>query len=102
MSYSRSPRALRSMTVGIKGTTGTLSLVVLRGRSVRQPFEHGRAREAPPFADSPAGKHPATRELLGHLRFDLERVGAVLEGQHVGLERPEGVATEDGGRLLVG
>src|SRR5579859_1363891 len=102
MSYSRSPRALRSMTVGIRGTRRTLPLAVLRRRSLGQPLEHGRPREAPAFADSPARKLAAARQLLDEWRLDLEQLGNVLERQDVGLERAERVAADDRGGLLVG
>src|SRR5579862_211590 len=97
MSYSRSPRALRSMTVGISGISSEPYLAAVLGlRRLRQPGEHAGPGEAPVRADPPPGDLPALRELRDELGRDVEQLGDAVERQHVGWDLAERVPAEPG------
>src|SRR5579863_5450787 len=94
MSYSRSPRALRSITVGIRGTARTLPLGSVGHRGLRQPGKDGGAREAPFRADSPAWQLAFLGERRDQLGLDLEQLRDALEREHVRPRRAERVPPE--------
>src|SRR5947207_11685574 len=95
MSNSRSPREVRSMTMGISGmgsptlasalvpTGGGCRAAASRVGAGRQPVQQGGAREAPLPAQSARGKLPGLGQTLDEIALDLHELGGLLGGEHL-------------------
>src|SRR5271154_1016678 len=101
MSNSRSPRAVRSMTIGISGiVASTLSILAAAARAGRasvpsgEPAEHGGPGETPLSAQHASWNLARAAQLEHRLHIDLQELGNLLGREHLGLPRAKGVMAD--------
>src|SRR2546423_9709594 len=95
MSNSRSPREVRSMTIGISGigsptlasalvpAGGGCRAAAYRTGARREPVQQGGAREAPLPGKPARGKLPSLGQTLEDIALDLHELGSLLGGEHL-------------------
>src|SRR5947207_15563742 len=93
MSNSRSPREVRSMTIGISGmgsptlasalvpTRGGPRAIAWRAAARSQPIQQSGAREPPLPAKPARGKLPGLGQALDHSALYLHQLGGLLRGE---------------------